>query len=61
VLFTDGTRAGIRDLGPAWRLPGRASLFGLPQLEKDAQMEFTIFRYSWLKSDARDTAPHIAN
>ncbi len=30
VLFTDGMRASIRDLGTAWHLPGRALLLGLP-------------------------------
>ncbi len=30
VLFTDGMRTGVRDLVQAWRLPGRALLFGLP-------------------------------
>lgn len=30
VLFTDGMRAGIRDITAAWRLPGRALLVGLP-------------------------------
>jgi NhaP-type Na+/H+ or K+/H+ antiporter len=30
VLFTDGMRSGVRDLTRAWRLPGRALLFGLP-------------------------------
>lgn len=30
VLFTDGMKAGWRDLRRAWRLPGRALLFGLP-------------------------------
>ncbi len=30
VLFTDGMRAGIRDITSAWRLPGQALLFGLP-------------------------------
>ena len=30
VLFTDGMRVGVRDLASAWRLPGRALLFGLP-------------------------------
>jgi sodium/hydrogen antiporter len=29
VLFTDGMRSGVRDLTRAWRLPGRALLFGL--------------------------------
>ena len=30
VLFTDGMRVGLKDLASAWRLPGRALLFGLP-------------------------------
>ncbi|MGO1384371.1 MAG: cation:proton antiporter domain-containing protein, partial [Arachnia sp.] len=30
VLFTDGMKAGWRDLRSAWRLPGRALLLGLP-------------------------------
>ncbi|GAA5480840.1 cation:proton antiporter [Haloferula sargassicola] len=30
VLYTDGMRVGIRDLTSAWKLPGRALLFGLP-------------------------------
>jgi len=30
VLFTDGMAAGIGELRRAWRLPGRALLFGLP-------------------------------
>ncbi|HKJ24409.1 MAG TPA: cation:proton antiporter, partial [Myxococcota bacterium] len=30
VLFTDGMRVGVRELARAWRLPGRALLFGLP-------------------------------
>jgi NhaP-type Na+/H+ or K+/H+ antiporter len=30
VLYTDGMRAGIRDLVRAWQLPGRALLLGLP-------------------------------
>jgi NhaP-type Na+/H+ or K+/H+ antiporter len=30
VLYTDGMRAGIRDLARAWRLPGRALILGLP-------------------------------
>lgn len=30
VLFTDGTRVGMRDLFRAWRLPGRALLLGMP-------------------------------
>lgn len=30
VLFTDGMRVGLRDLGQAWRLPGRALVLGMP-------------------------------
>lgn len=30
VLFTDGMKVGARDLMVAWRLPGRAIVFGLP-------------------------------
>ncbi len=30
VLFSDGMHAGVRDLKSAWRLPGRALLFGMP-------------------------------
>ncbi len=30
VLFTDGQRVGLADLRSAWRLPGRALLFGMP-------------------------------
>lgn len=30
VLFTDGQQIGLRDLRAAWRLPGRALLFGMP-------------------------------
>ncbi|MGH3503345.1 MAG: cation:proton antiporter [Nocardioidaceae bacterium] len=30
VLFTDGMRVGWSDLRSAWRLPGRALVFGLP-------------------------------
>lgn len=30
ILFSDGMRAGIRDIASAWRLPGRALLLGLP-------------------------------
>jgi NhaP-type Na+/H+ or K+/H+ antiporter len=30
VLFTDGMRVGVRELATAWRLPGRALLFGMP-------------------------------
>jgi NhaP-type Na+/H+ or K+/H+ antiporter len=30
ILFTDGMHAGAGDLRSAWRLPGRALLFGMP-------------------------------
>lgn len=30
VLFTDGMRVGLPELRHAWRLPGRALVFGLP-------------------------------
>lgn len=30
VLFTDGMEAGLNELRGAWRLPGRALLFGMP-------------------------------
>jgi len=30
VLFTDGMRVGLDDLRSAWRLPGRALVFGMP-------------------------------
>ena len=30
VLFTDGMRVGVRELAKAWRLPGRALVFGMP-------------------------------
>lgn len=30
VLFTDALQLGARDLASAWRLPGRALLFGMP-------------------------------
>jgi NhaP-type Na+/H+ or K+/H+ antiporter len=30
VLFTDALRVGVSDLVRAWRLPGRALLFGMP-------------------------------
>ncbi len=30
VLLTDGMRIGARELATAWRLPGRALLFGMP-------------------------------
>jgi NhaP-type Na+/H+ or K+/H+ antiporter len=30
VLFTDGMEAGLNELRGAWKLPGRALLFGMP-------------------------------
>ena len=30
ILFSDGMKVGVRELATAWRLPGRALLFGLP-------------------------------
>ncbi len=30
VLFTDGQQVGVADLRSAWRLPGRALIFGMP-------------------------------
>lgn len=30
VLFTDGMRISVRELGSAWKLPGRALLLGMP-------------------------------
>ncbi len=30
ILFSDGMRTGVRDIGAAWRLPGRALGLGLP-------------------------------
>ncbi len=30
VLFTDGMRASLKDIGAAWKLPGRALILGLP-------------------------------
>ena len=30
VLFTDALKVGVSDLARAWRLPGRALLFGMP-------------------------------
>jgi len=48
VLFTDGMKVGFRDLIPAWRLPGRALLLGLPlTLVGTAVMAHSIVGLSW--------------
>lgn len=48
VLFTDGMKVGFRDLIPAWRLPGRALLLGLPlTLVGTAVMAHSIAGLSW--------------
>ena len=47
VLFTDGMRAGLHDLRRAWRLPGRALLFGLPLTL------LTTAAFAWLATDLR--------
>lgn len=51
VLFTDGMRVGARDLLRAWRLPGRALLFGLPlTLLATALLAHWIAGLPWLAS-----------
>jgi len=48
VLFTDGMRASIRDIAVAWRLPGRALLFGLPlTLLVTAALAYVFVGFSW--------------
>ena len=49
VLFTDGMRAGVRDLVAAWKLPGRALLLGLPlTLLATALLAHWLAGVSWL-------------
>ncbi len=49
VLFTDGMRASLPDLKQAWRLPGRALLFGLPlTLMGTALLAHFIAGENWL-------------
>lgn len=51
VLFTDGMRVGIRDLVSAWRLPGRALLFGMPlTLIFTAVLAHVITGLGWIES-----------
>lgn len=51
VLFTDGMRAGFRDLASAWRLPGRALLFGFPlTLVGTALLAHFVARLPWAES-----------
>jgi len=51
VLFTDGMRIGIKDLISAWRLPGRALLFGLPlTLLGNALAAHFVAGLPWLES-----------
>jgi len=48
VLFTDGQQIGARDLRHAWRLPGRALLFGLPlTLAISAVLGVWLLGLSW--------------
>jgi sodium/hydrogen antiporter len=51
VLFTDGMRAGIRDIASAWRLPGRALLLGLPlTLLATALLARYVANLGWLEA-----------
>jgi NhaP-type Na+/H+ or K+/H+ antiporter len=51
VLFTDGMRIGVRELASAWRLPGRALLFGMPlTLLITALLAHLLAGLSWLES-----------
>lgn len=51
VLFTDGMRAGIRDLVSAWQLPGRALLLGMPlTLIATALLAYFMADLSWIQS-----------
>ncbi len=51
ILFTDGMRVGIRDLTSAWRLPGRALLFGMPlTLIGTALLARWVVRLPWAES-----------
>lgn len=48
VLFTDGMRTGAADLRRAWRMPGRALLFGLPlALLGTAFLAHTLVGLAW--------------
>ncbi|PYI65019.1 peptidase [Arthrobacter livingstonensis] len=51
VLFTDGMKVGLSDLRRAWRLPGRALLFGLPlTLLITALLAHYLLGLPWLQS-----------
>ena len=51
VLFTDGMRAGMRDIRAAWHLPGRALLLGMPiTLLLTALGARALLGYSWTVS-----------
>ncbi len=51
VLFTDGMRAGIRDLVNAWQLPGRALLLGMPlTLIATALLAYFLVHISWIEA-----------
>ncbi|MET3809594.1 cation:proton antiporter [Arthrobacter sp. UYEF3] len=51
VLFTDGMKVGLTDLRRAWRLPGRALLFGLPlTLIITALLAHFLVGLPWLQS-----------
>jgi NhaP-type Na+/H+ or K+/H+ antiporter len=51
VLYTDGMRLGLSDLRQAWRLPGRALLFGLPlTLLGTALLAHFMVGLSWVES-----------
>ena len=51
VLFTDGMRVGLPELRGAWRLPGRALVFGLPlTLAITALFGWAIVGLPWLEA-----------
>ncbi len=51
VLFTDGMRVSLRDLTSAWRLPGRALLFGLPLTALGtALLAHYLAGFTWLEA-----------
>lgn len=51
VLFTDGMRIGVRQLAGAWRLPGRALLYGMPlTLIGTVLIAKCLTHFSWLEA-----------
>jgi len=51
TLYSDGMKVGVRDLRRAWRLPGRALLFGLPlTLVVTALFAHWVVGLPWLES-----------